>query len=363
MKWFRAAIDDTSIEQHPTRRANMKNHVRGSALVFLTVSLAFVWCVSPTFAQTKPISITFSTIFPPTHKMGVLTGEWGKEIEKKTNGRVTVRVHYGATLMGIDKFYDGVVNGIADAAAFAPSSNPGKFPLSEVFDLPLGYKSSRQATRLFSEYLDKFKPKEFDQVKILNAFTNSPLVLHSNRPVVKLEDLKGLKARSTGTTAKVFAALGGTPVSLPMPETYDSLARGVIDSVVSTIEALQGFKIAEVTKFTTSGTHMNFILTQMYIMNKEKWESLPKDIQGIVEAVSKEYGQKSSDAFDELDVSAKDYATKMGHKFVVLSSEEDAKFAKIVTPLFDGYVRETKQRGLPADEVMKFCLERIKQIQ
>jgi TRAP-type transport system periplasmic protein len=315
------------------------------------------------FAQAKPTNLVFSTIFPPTHRMGVLTAEWGKEIEKRTNGKVTVRVHYGATLMGTDKFYDGVVNGIADAAAFAPSSNPGKFPLTEVFDLPLGYASSRQATKLFNEYLEKFKPKEFDQVKILNAFTNSPLVLHSNRPVSKLEDLKGLKARSTGTTAKVFAALGGTPVALPMPETYDSLARGVIDSVIATVEALQGFKIAEVTKFTTSGTHMNFILTQMFIMNKAKWESLPKDIQAVVEAVSQEYGQKSSDAFDELDVSAKEFASKLGHKFSLLSPEEDAKFAKVVTPLLDGYVKEKKQKGLPADEVMKFCLERIKQIQ
>lgn len=338
-------------------------HVRGSALVFLMVSLVLVWFIRPVFAQTKPVSITFSTVFPPTHKMGVLTAEWGKEIEKRTNGRVTVRVHYGATLMGIDKFYDGVVNGIADAAAFAPSSNPGKFPLTEVFDLPIGYKSSRQATKLFDEYLDKFKPKEFDGVKILNSFTNSPLVLHSNRPVAKLEDLKGLKARSTGTTAKVFAALGGTPVALPMPETYDSLARGVIDSVIATVEALQGFKIAEVTKFTTSGTHMNFILTQMFIMNKEKWESFPKDIQATIEAVSREYGQKSSDAFDELDTSAKEYASKTGHKFSVLSPEEDAKFAKVVTPLLDGYVKEKKQKGLPAEEVMKFCLERIKQIQ
>jgi TRAP-type C4-dicarboxylate transport system substrate-binding protein len=318
---------------------------------------------SPLFGQTKPITLTFATVFPPTHRMAVLTAEWGKELEKRTNGRITVRVHYGSTLMAQDKFYDGVAKGIADAAAFAPSSNPGKFPLTEIFDFPLGYTSSRTATKLYNEYLDRFKPKEFDDVKILNAFTNSPLVLHSNRPVSKLEDIKGLKARSTGTTAKVFAALGGTPVALPMAETYDSLARGVIDSVVSTVEALQGFKIAEVTKFTTSGSHFNFILTQMFIMNKGTWQSLPKDVQAIVEEVSKEYGEKSSVAFDELDASAKEFSLKLGHKFTTLSADEDARFGKIVTPLLDGYIKERTQRNLPAEEVVKFCVERMKHLQ
>jgi TRAP-type C4-dicarboxylate transport system substrate-binding protein len=265
--------------------------------------------------------------------------------------------------MAQDKFFDGVVKGIADCAAFAPSSNPGKFPLTEVFDYPLGYTSSRMATRLFNEYLDKFKPIEFDDVKILNAFTNSPLVFHTNRPVNRLEDLNGLKIRSTGTTAKVVAALGGTPIALPMAETYDSLSRGVIDSVVSTVEALQGFKLAEVTKFTTSGYHANFILAQMFILNKVKWESMANDLQTIVEEVSKEYGEKSSKAFDDLDVSAREFALKLGHKFTDLTAEENAKWGKIVAPLLDSYVKEKKQRNLPAEEALRFCLEQVKQLQ
>jgi TRAP-type C4-dicarboxylate transport system substrate-binding protein len=63
--------------------------------------------------------------------------------------------------------------------------------LTEVIDLPLGYKSAHAATRLVNEYYKKFKPKEFDEVKVLYFFAHGPGILHTKKPVYKLEDLKG----------------------------------------------------------------------------------------------------------------------------------------------------------------------------
>jgi TRAP-type C4-dicarboxylate transport system substrate-binding protein len=335
-------------------------HVKLMCLVLSLVVFGAFCFAGSLSAQTKPVTITYSQLLPPTHPIAALTAEWGKEIEQKTNGRVTVRVHWAGTLLGPDKVYDGVVNGIADAATFSPAFNVGKFPLTEVFDYPLGFTSSQQATKLLNEYLATFKPKEFDQVKILYAYTTTPFVFHTNKPVKKFEDLKGLKIRTTGTSARVVSALGGTPVALPIGETYDALSRGVIDSTLTTIEALKTFKFSEVTKYTTSGPSANFTLLQIAFINKGTWEKIPKDAQAIIEEVSKEYADKSAKAYDAIDASIKEATAQAGHKFITLSAAENARWGKAVAPLLDGYVKDKKQQGLPADEVLKFCQDRLK---
>lgn len=317
----------------------------------------FVGSVS---AQTKPVTITYSQLLPPTHPVAQLTAEWGKEIEKRTNGRVVVRVYYSGTLLGPDKVYDGVIKGVADAATFSPAFNVGRFPLTEVWDYPLGYTSAQQTTKVLNEYLAKFKPKEFDQVKILYAYTSTPFVLHTKKAIHKLEDLKGMKIRSTGTSARVLSSLGGTPVALPIGETYDALSRGVIESTMTTVEALKTFKFSEVTKYTTSGSEANFTLLQISYINKGTWDKIPKDAQAIIEEVSKMYAEKSAKLYDTIDASIKEATAKAGHTFITLSPAENERWGKAVDPLLEAYVKDKKAKGLPADEVLKFCREKLK---
>ncbi len=327
----------------------------------LTLMACVILCFAGlSSAQTKPVTITFSQLLPQMHPGAKLCAEWAKDIEQKTNGKVIVRIYYSGTLLGPDKVYDGVVNGVADAAMFSPAFNVGKFPLTEIFDYPIGFTSSQQTTKLLNDYLTKFKPKEYDQVKLIYSFATTPFVLHTRRPVQKLEDLKGLKIRTTGTAARVIAALGGTPVTLPIGDTYDALSRGVIDSTMTTIEGLKTFKFSEVTQYTTSGPNVNFTLLQMVYMNKGVWNKIPKDAQAIIEEVSKGYIDKSAKVYDAIDAAIKDETAKAGHKFITLSAEENARWGKTTAPLIDAWAMEKKQKGLPADEVLKFCREEIK---
>jgi TRAP-type transport system periplasmic protein len=158
------------------------------------------------------------------------------------------------------------------------------------------------------------------------------------------------------------AALGGTPVALPIGETYDGLSRGVIDGIMALVETLQGWKFAEVTKFTTEATSANFCIASCTVMNKDKWNSIPADAQRIIEEVNKEWSGKTAKAWDELEQAGRESALKAGHKFMRISEAEEARWAKALAPLFDEYVKDKKAKGLPADEVLKFCLERLKQL-
>jgi TRAP-type C4-dicarboxylate transport system substrate-binding protein len=102
----------------------------------MTVGLLF--STLPVFGQPKPIELTYSNFFPAPHNNSVLSVEWGKEVEKRTNGRVKVTVFPGGILTPAAQCYDGVVKGLSDVGLSVLGYTRGRFPLTEVLDLPLG---------------------------------------------------------------------------------------------------------------------------------------------------------------------------------------------------------------------------------
>jgi TRAP-type C4-dicarboxylate transport system substrate-binding protein len=316
----------------------------------------------PASAQ-KPVDLFYSNQFPAPHKVSQLAVEWGKEIEKRTNGRVKVTMYHGGTLTPPDKIYDGVVKGLSHVGLSVVSYSAGRFPLTEVIDLPLGYKGGLAATRLINEFYKKFKPKEFDDVKVMYLHANGPGMVHTKTPINKLEDFKGMKIRATGTTAKLIQALGGTPVALPMPETYDALGRGVVDGVWSPIEALQGWRLGEVVKYSTRATAAASSISFFVVMNKDSWNALPPDAQKIIEQLNAEWIDKQGNLWDEIDKSGLEFVQAKGHKVVPLSSTEQDRWVKAVKPLLDDYVKSMNGKGLPGNEALKFCQDRLKKLQ
>ena len=314
-------------------------------------------------AQTKPIELTYSIFFPAPHKNTVLATQWAEEINKRTNGRVKITMFPGGTLTPADKCYDGVVKGLSDIGMSVVSYTRGRFPLTEVIDLPLGYKNGLAATKLINAYYKKFKPKEFDDTKVLYLHAHGPGILHTKKPVKSLEDLKGMKIRSTGTVAKIVSALGAAPVAMPMPETYDALQKGIAEGVMCPIEALEGWKLGEVVSSTTLNYGSAYTIAFFVVMNKEKWNSLPPDIQKVFEEVSEEWIEKTGKGWDEIDQSGMEFVKKRGNTIIALTKEEDERWVKAVRPVLDDYVKAMKEKGLPGEEALKFCLEELKKLQ
>jgi TRAP-type C4-dicarboxylate transport system substrate-binding protein len=170
-----------------------------------------------------------------------------------------------------------------------------------------------------------------------------------------------MKIRGTGTTAKVVAALGATPVAMPMPEAYDAISKGVAEGVVCPLEALKGWKLAEVIKSTTEDYGAAYGLLFFVAMNKKKWESLPKDVQETIEKINKEWIVKSGDLWDKIDKEGKEFTLAKGNRIISLSPEENARWAAAVKPILDEYVKATKEKNLPGEEALKFCQEWLKQ--
>ncbi len=325
-------------------------------LVLITIMISFFMIGPSVMAQIK---LNYSIFFPATHKHSILATEWSKEIEKRTGGKVQITMFYGGTLTPADKCYDGVVKGISDIGMSVFAYTRGKFPLTEVSDLPLGIKSGLVATKVINEYYKKFRPKELDEVQVMYLHGHGPGILHTKKPVNKLEDLKGMKIRCTGMAAKIVAALGATPVAMPMGETYDALSRGVVDGSMAPQEALQGWKWGEVVKYTIENYGSSYSTGFFVVMNKSKWNALPPDIQKIIEQINEEYIEKQGKAWDEIDKAGRDYTIARGNKIITLSPDEDQRWEKLVRPILNDYKKAMKEKGLPGEEVLSFYLQTI----
>jgi TRAP-type C4-dicarboxylate transport system substrate-binding protein len=190
--------------------------------------------------------------------------------------------------------------------------------------------------------------------------THGPGLIHTKKPVNKLEDLKGIKIRAFGAVTKIVTALGGAPVSMPMSEVYDALSRGVAEGSVAPYEALEGFKWGEVVKYSTEAWGMYYVGTFFVVMNKDRWNSLPADIQNIIEKMNEEWIEKHGRAWDEIDKAGKEFTIKLGNKIISVSKEENERWAKAVRPILDDYVNNMKAKGLPGEEALKFCLDYLK---
>jgi TRAP-type C4-dicarboxylate transport system substrate-binding protein len=172
-----------------------------------------------------------------------------------------------------------------------------------------------------------------------------------------------VKITCHGLSAKVVGALGATPVAMPMPERYDAIQKGVAEGVVAPIEALKGWKLGEVIKSTTENFGSAYSTGFFVVMNKDKWKSLPPDVQKIIEKVNEEWIEKTGKGWDEIDQEGKAFTLSRGNQIITLSKEEDAKWAKLVQPILSEYVANMKAKNLPGDEALKFCQEELKKLQ
>jgi TRAP-type C4-dicarboxylate transport system substrate-binding protein len=338
--------------------------MKGSAIVKVLVIAMFLSVLIVPFqgyAQEKVITLKVANWFPVAHKQTPLLESWGKDLEKRTNGRVKVNYYPAGTLVPAPQSYDAVTKGISDVGNHVLGYTVGRFPLTEVLDLPLGYPNNTVPTKLANAFYDKFKPKEFNDVKVLWFHAQAPGIVHTKtKPITKLEDLKGMKMRTYGSNAKLMSLLGGTPVAMPMTDVYDALSRGVAEGLMCAYEATEGFRFGDQLKFSTENYATSYSAVFAIVMNKDKWNSLPPDIQKIIDTMSKEYIEKYAAMWDDIEISGKAYLVKRGNKINTLSKEEEAKWVEKAQPIFDDYVKKMKEKGLPGDEALKFARDYLK---
>ncbi|MCK4785649.1 MAG: TRAP transporter substrate-binding protein [Desulfobacteraceae bacterium] len=325
--------------------------------IFLFFLVAFVGVAFLTIgslkAEAAPIKLTFSIFFPPTHGQAIAAMDFAKEIEKRTNGKVQITTFPGGTLTKAPLCYDGVVKGISDMGNSCFAYTRGRFPVMAAVDLPMGYPNGTVATRVANAFAKSVNPKELQDVKVLYVHAHGPGLLHTKKPVRNLEDLKGMKIRATGLSAKVVEALGGVPVAMPQGGTYEALQKGVVEGTFSPIEVLKGWKQGEVIKYTTECYSVGYTTAMFIVMNKAKWNALPADVKKVIDDLSNGWVLVHGQTWDLTDQEGRNFTLKLGNEIISLSDAESARWRKAVEPVINNYISKTPNGATYVSKVRK----------
>src|ERR1035437_5051483 len=136
-------------------------------VVLASFLLVPLFSFPPSAGAQTVITLRYANFPPATTFPCVQMERWAKEVEKRTNGKVKVQTFPGGTLLPAKNIFDGVLSGMADIGNFAMSYQPGRFPVSESVDLPIGFTSARVASLALYDLVEKHSPKEFEKVKII----------------------------------------------------------------------------------------------------------------------------------------------------------------------------------------------------
>lgn len=294
---------------------------------------------------------------------------WVKKVEEATKGRVKIEIYPSQTLVKGPEIWKAVKGGIVDLGWCFHGYWPEMTPLSDVITLPgLPFSKGEKGAEVLWKLYQKFPSiqKEYSDVQPLMLWTSAPYFLLTTKKQVKtIEDLKGMKIRVTGgPPTEQIKALGAVPTAIPMPDNYMSLDKGVIDGMGAPWEAIHGFRLYEVAKYYTMVP-----LSAVYFSlcaNKQKWESLPKDVRDQIMSVSGLEGSKfwGRNFFDtaEQGVIDKVKAGNFEMNRYVVPPAEVARWNKVAgEPLWDEWVKKMEGKGhSDARAILNATLEMLK---
>lgn len=309
------------------------------------------------------VELKFANYFPPPSGQSKLCEEFVQELEKRTNGKVKVRYFPGGSLLSAPAMMKGIEGGIADMGLAHIEYTPGRFPVTEVCDLPLGYPTAWVASQIVNDFYKKFQPKEWEKVRVLWLHANGPSVMITKKPVRTMEDMKGLTIRAPGRLGEVIQSLGGTPAPTPVVETYDAISKGVLDGSFTGTETVKTFRFGEVAKNVTLSWQVGSVYTFFVAMNKRSYEKLPADVRPIFDALCEEFKDKTALMWNNGDFGGVEFGKSKGVEFIDLSDKEAARWEKAVEPVINSYVKSMVAAGHSEAEVrgwISFLRERNK---
>src|SRR5919201_4625091 len=236
-------------------------------------------------AAAQAIELKLDYFVGDQHAMSQWLVKWANNLEKDSGGRITVKRFPGSQMGPVQQHYDFVRTGQADVAWFLHGSTPGRFPLTEIVQVPYLVGSAEIGTKVLNdpELRSKYLDAEHRGVKVLLLLTHQPGNVHTTKkPIRTVDDMKGLRIRFASPTIRDFvAALGGTPVGVLPTEQVEQLQKGTIDGVfIDYGGAGIAFKMGGVLKHSTE--MYSYVASFGVVMNEETWKKLPPELQKLV---------------------------------------------------------------------------------
>lgn len=325
----------------------------------LSAAAAALALAAPAAAQ--EINLKLAHFVIPQHPYSKFLQEWSDLVTKKSDGKIKFAIFPNSQMGPPPRYYDIARTGQADVTWFVHGFTPGRFPLTDVSNVPYLFGSGEIGSKVMNEpALRAYLDKEHVGVRALQIYTHQPGLIHTAKvPVRKIEDLKGLRIRQGSPAVGLFIrALGGTPVGMPPTEIVESMQKGTLDGAfIDYGGAGIAFRMGPVTKYTTE--MYSYVLSFCTCMNQRAWEALGAANQKLFMDAFAEMGGTGEPGrrFDSIDGPGKEAMVKAGTETIKLSPEEEARFRKVAADVTEKMLADLEAKGQPARAVHKLMVE------
>lgn len=315
-------------------------------------------------AEVTAVTLNLGHPFPASHPIQVGAIEpFIEEVGEVTNGTVTIEIVPGGALGAGPSAYENTVVGAQDLGWALQGYTPGRFPISEVVEMPFTFATASDATDALWKLYEEFPEfqEEYADVHVLGLWTHDSggLWTSSGNQVSSMEAIAGLTLRAPGPMQNdLISQLGGSPVGMPAPELYDSLERGVIDGLMIAASGLESFNLFEV---LDHGVKCNcYVAAQFLVVNSDTWESLsPEQQTAIDEVAGRTLSMRAAEVYDREyeDVNAR--LGDEGVELTVLEGEELERWEEAGSRVAQEWVAAREADGVRGQAMHDRLLELV----
>lgn len=303
-------------------------------------------------ALAQEVTLKMHQFLPPQANVPVqVLDVWADKVERDSGGRIKVERYASMALGGTPpELMDQAIDGVADIIWTVVGYTPGRFPSTEVFELPFFVEDAGAASYAYWKMFEKhMKDTEFKDVHILGTWVHGPGMFHTNEPVETPEDLQGMQIRGGSRLVnQLLELVGATPVGMPVPAVSEALSKGVLDGTTIPWEVTSALKVPELVQNHTEfeGPAL-YNLTFVLAMNPAKYDSLPADLKAVVDDASglafSIYAGSTQAAADH---PARQIAVDLGNNIITIPESETGPWRELVAPIYDNWVKDMAERGL-----------------
>lgn len=305
-----------------------------------------------TTAMAQEVTLRMHQFLPPQANVPKLVLDvWADKIEADSDGRIKIERYPSMQLGGRPpELMDQAIEGVADIIWTVVGYTPGRYPSTEVFELPFMMTNARAVSSAYWQMFEKhMKDTEFKDVHILGTWVHGPGLIHANKEVRSPADMEGLKIRGGSRLAnQLLEITGATPVGMPVPAVSEALSKGVIDGTTIPWEVSISLKVPElVNNHTEFAGNALYVLTFVLAMNKDRYEGLPADLQKIIDDNSGlEFSIFAGGTQADADIPARKIVAERGNNIVTLTDAETQVWRDAAQPIYDSWVADMETKGI-----------------
>lgn len=313
-----------------------------------------------TAASAQEVTLKLHHFLPPVTNGHVrFLRPWADKVALESGGRIKIDIYPSMQLGGTPpQLFDQARDGVADLVWTLPGNTPGRFPGIEAFELP--FTSSKKAltnSRALTEYAAAHLRDEFRDVHPICFWAHDHGLIHTNKLVRTMDDLKGLKLRfPTRQAGEALKALGANAIGMPIPQVPEALAQKVIDGAVVPWEVVPSLKLQELTKFHAEipGSPTLYTATFILAMNRARYEGLPADLRAVIDRNSGMVAaEMAGKVWDEQAIVVAEMVARRGNTITVIDPAEAARWRETTRPVIDAWVRTVTERGLDGAKLLE----------